>query len=136
MSCRFSSIGFALNCALGLGAALVCSAQSAPDGYTLGTPWTGERGVRERTRDIMQREAAQPRHNHRYRIHSLGRVEFPELAEGTNTPVAPTDIGPQAAGGPVAQTVSTAFLAATFADCSGWPPDTMGVVAHPLQSAN
>src|SRR5437899_1724602 len=113
--------GVSLTVASFIAATQLCSAQSVPEGYTVGTPWTGEPGIRERTGDIMHREAVQSQKSRRHRVHSLGRVEFPELAEGTNSPVAPTDNGPQAAGGPTAQTVSTTFLAATFADCSGWP---------------
>src|SRR5436190_17889249 len=92
------------------------SKPAAPEGYTAGVPWTGEAGVRERTSDIMQREAAQPSQKHLYRIHKLPRVEVPEFPEGAVAPPGAEEIfRPLASGSSFAQTVSSNFLGATLA---------------------
>ena len=64
-------------------AALVCSAQTVPDGYTVGTPWTGEPGVRERTSDIAQRESQRAQTKRPPLVHLHERIEYPELSDGT-----------------------------------------------------
>jgi hypothetical protein len=113
------------------GVAVISSAAPhAPDGYTVGTPWVGPAGIRERTADIMARQARQPAKGPRsYRVHRLGRVELVEYAE-TGVPASPSagPAGPIPASAANAQSVGLSFLGATLADTLAYPPDSMGAV--------
>src|SRR6476660_5789886 len=88
-------------------AALALSASAAPEGDTVGAPWTGEPGIHERTRDLMERDAAHVRGQRSLRVHKHPPIEFPEEAAGILAPTGSTDAGALDAGSSTAQTVST-----------------------------
>jgi hypothetical protein len=107
--------------------ALVCAAQSD---RSVGTPWTGARGVRERTSDIMQREAQAGRHQRPYLVHLRETTELVEhLENNPDSPVFAEMSGPlTASSSSIAQSTSVSFLGATLSDTHAYPPDSMGAV--------
>src|SRR5436190_9282779 len=63
------------------------AAQGAvPQGYTVGTPWVGPRGVRERNTEIMEREDSHQREHPEPHPHPRPRFDFPNPQ---NNPVSP-----------------------------------------------
>src|SRR5258706_11850868 len=106
--------------------ALVCVAQSD---RSVGTPWTGARGVRERTSDIMQREAQAGRHQRPYLVHLRETTELVEhLENNPDSPAFAEMSGPLTASSSIAQSTSVSFLGATLSDTHAYPPDSMGAV--------
>src|SRR5690349_17929014 len=92
-----------------LAAVGVSAGPAAGEGYTTGTPWTGEPGIRESTRDLMLRQAAQPR-KRLARIHKPANVEVPEGAEEAAALPSPAQsFAPLALGSSFAQSVATNF---------------------------
>jgi hypothetical protein len=110
-------------------AGIVLRAQApSPQTSVAGTPWTGSAGVRETTAHIMARDqlwATQPKGRH-----VAPRFVLPPASGARSTSPAAPALAPAAASLLNAQTVSPTlnFTAATYYDCSGWPPDTMGAV--------
>jgi len=104
---------------------------------TVGTPWTGEVGVRESTSQFMAREkqlAAMTIHT----VLKPGlRMErqsiLPDAASASprrlpSGPLAGDPAPPASPYSPRSQTVGFSFTAATLGDASGFPPDSMGAV--------
>ncbi|HEX7469594.1 MAG TPA: putative Ig domain-containing protein [Verrucomicrobiae bacterium] len=109
--------------ALGVFSGEAGSAQNGADEQIIGSPWSGEAGNRETTRQIMARE----RTNAVPRVHRV----FPfRRRDATASPNVSSASGSLAVSPSlrVAQTFGTSFTGATLADCSGYPPDTMGAV--------
>ena len=112
-------------------AAMTCAGETTSAGSAAGTTWNGEAGVRQTTAEIEHRDrlgAGQPRTK---KIFPLGGM--PTLSVAQNSPVAQItsslDTSTSSIPGPLlAQTLGINFTGATFFDCSGWPPDTMGTV--------
>jgi hypothetical protein len=130
MSCR-SCPGFVALIVFST-ASIVCGLQSPPESYTVGTPWVGPVGVRERTSDIMAREAREAQKGKKPpRVHRVGRIEF-DLVEHAESDLPATALvgpsGPVPATSQNAQGVGFSFLGATFSDCHAYPPDSMGTV--------
>jgi hypothetical protein len=104
-------------------------AQTAPEPERLeGILWTGEAAVRETTADIMDRDrllAPQLQTRRAIPRFRLARTGAVTSNGGGPAAPAPLTLSPR-----IAQTVSPTlnFTAATYYDCSGWPPDTMGAV--------
>ena len=111
-------------------------AQPVPYGYTVGTPWVGPRGVRERNTEIMEREDSQKRERPEKHVHPRPRFDFPNPQ---GNPVSP-DVAswPPLAPGqkPILpltpQTTGVNFTGATLTDTHAFPPDSMGA-AGPSQ---
>jgi PKD repeat protein len=112
-------------------------AQAAvPEGYTVGTPWVGPLGVRERNTEIMEREDSERRERPEPHPHPRPRFNFPNPQ---NNPVSP-DIAswPPLAPGekPILpltpQVTGVNFTGATLSDTRAYPPDSMGA-AGPAQ---
>ena len=102
----------------------------AADEYQQGIPWQGERGVRERTSDIMQRAAKPKKKEYRLHVHREGEfVEYIDPAEGP-PPAGPEGPLPEPAAS--GQTAGLNFLGATLNDTLAYPPDSMGA-AGPAQ---
>src|SRR5438876_8496736 len=127
---------FAQGCNLILGSPAATQAVIEPE--AVGTPWTGERGVCESTAQLMAREKQLAPVTH-------AKVLKPRLRAARQTPLPDHDSTPPArrlpsgplAGNPAppaspisleSQTVGFSFTAATLADASGFPPDSMGAV--------
>src|ERR1044071_8294458 len=91
-------------------------APSAED--TVGVPWTGPIGVRERTADIMTRQAAQAQKTRPYRVHIHHEEgEFVEYAEENVATSPPSEPGPPIPASAVnAQGVAFSFTGATLGD--------------------
>ena len=69
---------------------LACVAERLPDGKTAGQPWTGEAGVRERTSDLMQRQArSETRGGRVFRVHQRPEFEVVEYETNSFPPVPP-----------------------------------------------
>ncbi|HSU57553.1 MAG TPA: Ig-like domain-containing protein [Candidatus Dormibacteraeota bacterium] len=87
-----------------------------------GREWHGNRGISATTAQLMAHD--QLRAGGANGRHVSPRFNGPPGNAGTdtNSSSAPTDLGSQT----VSPTLN--FTAATFNDCSGWPPDTMGAV--------
>ena len=109
---------------------ILARSDSATPLDTTRTPQVGAPGISETTGQIAAREDGEEdvldKGNHR---HVPPRHSFSNAGtlpggnggrQGSGTPPA---LSPLAA-----QTVNSNFTAAGFADCSGWPPDTMGAV--------
>src|SRR2546426_217044 len=109
---------------------------------TVGTLWTGEMGILESTAQLMAREkrtAALTQDRVFKRRLRAARQSFPPDPDSTppvrwlpNGPLAGNPVTP---GSPIStdsQTVGFSFTAATLADASGFPPDSMGA-AGPTQ---
>ena len=110
-------------------AGFVAGAQApAPQTSVAGLPWTGRAGVRETTAHIMARD--QLRATEPPGRHVAPRFLRPPSGEATSTGPASLALAPAVASPLSAQTISPTlnFTAATYFDCSGWPPDTMGAV--------
>src|SRR6266478_9339074 len=110
--------------------------QPVPEGYTIGTPWVGPHGVRERMTEIMEREDSQklePRPKH---IHPRPRVDFPNpqgnpvSPDVASWPPLPDGESPITPLSPQATTIN--FTGATLTDTRAYPPDSMGA-AGPAQ---
>jgi hypothetical protein len=122
MVCALAGATFALG-----GFSIQAQALS-PSMSILGIPRIGAPGVRETTAQIMARDrlqAAQPNVRHVF-----PRFVLPPVSSTTSTgqvPAVPASLAPSPRN---AQTVSPTlnFTGATYYDCSGWPPDTMGAV--------
>src|SRR5437899_911606 len=109
---------------------------------TVGTPWTGEMGVLESTAQLMAREkrlAALTQDRVFKRRLRAARQSFPPDPDSTPPvrwlPSGPLAGNPAPPGSPISpdsQTVGFSFTAATLADASGFPPDSMGA-AGPTQ---
>lgn len=99
----------------------------AATGEIVGQTWTGERGIRQTAAEIAGRDKSYVPQSRRPYLHPLGKL--PPSAAG-QPPAAATTPSSAAPGPLFAQTVSPTvnFTAATLYDCSGYPPDTMGVV--------
>src|SRR5947199_2453063 len=127
---------FAQGCNLILGSPATAPAVIEPE--VVGTPWTGEMGVRESTAQLMARERQLAPVTH-------AKVPTPRLRAARQTLLQDLDSAPparQRPSGPLAgnpappaspispdsQTVGFSFTAATLADASGFPPDSMGAV--------
>ena len=101
----------------------------------IGTPWVGERGVRETTHAIMtrqnnsERSALKIRHRHRRDFQEL--AANPESPQIENWP-APTGISTLDTITNSGLTPGISFTAATLADTGAFPPDSMGA-AGPTQ---
>jgi hypothetical protein len=105
------------------------------EGETVGTPWTGEKGIEETSAQIMARDRAMAatspkahpqkpylranRQNLKENPNALALAQFP-------APTGP-DKGPNARPY-IPQTPSTEFTGATLTDTGAFPPDTMGTV--------
>ena len=100
----------------------------APEGYRARRPWIGPVGVRERTADIMARQAHQVGRPTPYRVHVRTTVELTEYDDGAARPASATPAAPVPATAGSAQTVGLNFLGATLADTRAFPPDSMGAV--------
>jgi PKD repeat protein len=97
---------------------------SDPLQTTQGNPVQGAPGIYERmdaitARDKSKEVAAHAKHSYLFRT-------GPSTSAGTGT----NGSLPAGPSGPNIQTLNSNlnFTAATFSDCSGWPPDTMGAV--------
>src|SRR5690349_21521916 len=101
-----------------MSAMLLSAQERAPEGYTLGQPWTGQTGVRETSAEIMAREkikANPPRSPH---IKPFRRM--PSAANGLgheinrNQNLSPlAALSPAGAGGPLTpQTLGVNFTGA------------------------
>src|SRR5947199_4767072 len=127
---------FAQGCNLILGSPATAPAVIEPE--VVGTPWTGEMGVRESTAQLMARERQLAPVTH-------AKVPTPRLRAARQTLLQDLDSAPparQRPSGPLAgnpappaspispdsQTVGFSFTAATLADASSFPPDSMGAV--------
>ena len=131
---------FALGCNL-----IFASPANAPaviEPATVGTLWTGEMGVLESTAQLMAREkrlaALTQERVFRPRLRAA-RQSFPPDLDSTPPghwlPSGPLAGNPVTPGSPIStdsQTVGFSFTAATLADASGFPPDSMGA-AGPTQ---
>jgi len=84
--------------------------------------------VRERTADIMEREARQAAKKAIFRERVRRTVELVEYADGTELPppVSPGETTPEATG--AGQNVGLSFLGATLGDTHAFPPDSMGAI--------
>src|ERR1043165_2954717 len=98
------------------------------DDARVGTPWTGEAGVRETTSHIMAREKVAKLEPTKIRIRPALRkstvevplyLDSPEPGAGSSAPSEDTKSP---------QTTGVNFTAATLSDCQSFPPDTMGSV--------
>lgn len=92
---------------------------------TQGKPVEGAPGINERmdaitARDKSKEVAAHAKHTYLFRA-------MPSSPSSGTVSNGPSPAGPS---GPNIQTISSNlnFTAATFNDCSGWPPDTMGTI--------
>src|SRR5438552_4670248 len=104
----------------------------------VGIPWTGESAVRESTAQLMAREKRLPAFTHdRFSVPRprAARQSFmPDRDSGPSPgwlpdgPLAGNPAAPASPISPDAQTVGFSFTAATLADASGFPPDSMGAV--------
>ncbi len=118
-------------------------AQPSPDD-TVGTPWTGEAGVRETTAQIMAREAALAAQRNR-QVRKVRPIKPRFVRSGNNLPENPASsltshwplsertaasIPATSQAGPLTpQTVVTSFLGAQLSDTVGYvPPDSMADV--------
>src|SRR5438876_9408539 len=127
---------FAQGCNLILGSPATSPAVIEPE--VVGTPWTGEMGVRESTAQLMARERQLAPVTH-------AKVPTPRLRAARQTllpvpdsawparwlpsgPLAGNPAPPASPISPDSQTVGFSFTAATLADASGFPPDSMGAV--------
>jgi hypothetical protein len=93
-----------------------------------GTPWTGGTGVLETTANIMARDRLSTTQPMGRRV--APRFVLPPASRALSASPVAEVLAPAVASPLSAQTVSPTlnFTAATFFDCSGWPPDTMGAV--------
>lgn len=114
------------------------------DGQIIGTPWTGEAGIRETVEQIMARDRVtlarirerdpEPKRQRPDRRdlpqnpEALSGLQWPPLAEA-ETPLTETDRKAMTAA---AQTVGLNFTGVTLGETSSFPPDTMGA-AGPTQ---
>ena len=120
--------GFALMVLLA--SASVYAGNNASD-VTVGIPWTGEAGIRETSREFMVRPGRVEQGRKIGRILRVGKLGLVEHVEYVSPvpPVNPPNSSPfVGVSGSGAQSVTNAFLGATFADCLAYPPDTMGAV--------
>lgn len=111
----------------------VARADSA--GFTVGTSVQGAIGVRETSREIVERDRQTPRKTHPPRSHLVLLPDVQNLPSNPDSPKVvswpPSGPGPS----PVPQTPqvpSVSFLGATLADTASFPPDSMGA-AGPSQ---
>ncbi len=123
------STGLSVTLAVWALAGLAFSAQKpAPEPATVGTLEVGSAAVIETTAQIMARDrlcASPPQMRHlapRFMLPPTGGVNSTNPAAGTLAPAGASSLNPQV----FSPTLN--FTAATFYDCSGWPPDTMGAV--------
>ena len=105
-------------------------------GFTVGTPVVGSLGIRETSRDIMERERHAPASSRLPKSHLVLRPDFQNLPSNPDSPNEP-QWPPASFGSQVApktpQILSTNFLGATLADTEySFPPDSMGA-AGPSQ---
>ncbi|MEY4385359.1 MAG: hypothetical protein RLY20_642 [Verrucomicrobiota bacterium] len=84
-------------------------------------------GIRERSSDLNARSEQMKKSGKIIRVHKLGRVEHVEYTDPV-VHVQPPDGTLINDPGGGAQTFTNAFLGATLADTSAYPPDTMGAV--------
>src|SRR5439155_19801006 len=127
---------FALGCNLILGSPDTVPAVNDPE--VIGTPWAGEMGVRESTAWLMARESqlAEARKAEvlrpRPRAPKQTLLPVPDSAWPARwLPSGPSAGNPAPPASPISpdsQTVGFSFTAATLADASGFPPDSMGAV--------
>src|SRR6266403_776050 len=99
------------------------------DGSIAGVSWVGPAGVRERTGDIMEREARQVGKKSAYRQRVRRTIELVERAEDTELPSPmppPGGSTPEVTG--TGQNIGLSFLGATLADTHSYPPDSMGAI--------
>jgi len=108
-----------------------CLAQSAFDIERVGSPWTGEPGIRESNRLIMDREA---RNDQRLtRVHLGHHADFQNLPDDPQSPRIENWPAPGVAisadtSTDAAQSPGLGFTAATLAETGSFPPDSMGAV--------
>src|SRR5438552_9093549 len=104
----------------------------------VGIPWTGDLAVRESTAQLMAPEKAVPAATHGRFSNPRLRAARPSLMPDPgsapsagwppNGPLAGNPAPPGSPISPDSQTVGFSFTAATLADASGFPPDSMGAV--------
>src|SRR5437762_11203377 len=127
---------FAQACNLILGSPTAAQAVIEPE--AVGTPWTGEMGVRASTAQLMAREKQFAAVTHakvlKLRLRAARQTLLPDpdsTPPARRLPSGPLAGNPAAPASPIspdAQTVGFSFTAATLADASGLPPDSMGAV--------
>jgi len=92
----------------------------------------GAPGVSESTATLnarqQQRDLQGPSPTRRMPLLRPDRRGLPQESVATAAPSAVTAPQQQSVGSFAPQVLATSFTAATLADCSGYPPDTMGVV--------
>jgi hypothetical protein len=96
--------------------------------YVTGVPWTGQPAIRQTTAQIQALDHLLAPEGGPLHPHPCFRAVPPPTPSSTGqTAARPRPPSPTPHG---QQTVSTNinFTAATFFDCSGWPPDTMGAI--------
>lgn len=124
-----------------LSSSSVCKIHAQAADEVIGTPWTGDAGVRETTADVMTRQAGSKKASpHATRPHfRINRKGLPQNHDSPavsswstdhgalKTQAATTELAPLRSLAP--QTTGLNFTAATLTDTGGsYPPDTMGVV--------
>src|SRR5712691_4890578 len=125
-----------LGCNLTLGSP--AAAPTVIEQKALGIPWTGERGICESTAQLMACEdrLAAVTHDRVFKP-SLRAARQSFMAGPDSAPPArwmpdgPLAGNPSPPGSPISpdsQTLGLSFTAATLADASGFPPDSMGAV--------
>ncbi|MGZ4964177.1 MAG: hypothetical protein ACXWC8_16585, partial [Limisphaerales bacterium] len=113
-----------------IGIVLACSVASAEPEWKVGVPQTGDQAITRTTAEINAASAAVDAdtkiHGKKLRNfpHHI-KVEVPEL----NTALTNSDLPPPSFQlNPNIATPALNFTGATVNDCTGYPPDTMGVV--------
>ncbi len=127
------------------GCNLILGSPAAPQAEieqkALGMPWTGDRGICESTGQLMAREDRLAAVTHEKVFRPRLRARQSPLSDPDSAPPArgfpnrPLAGNPSPPGSPISpdsQTVGLSFTAATLADTSGFPPDSMGA-AGPTQ---
>jgi PKD repeat protein len=108
---------------------------AVPPGYTVGAPWSGPLGVRERVSRLMDDQASRGPDQRPKQVHPRPRMDFPNPQ---GNPVSPDvasypALAPGTTRSPLTpQTTATSFSGATLADTRSFPPDSMGA-AGPSQ---
>jgi hypothetical protein len=123
---RFIRLPLLTCCAVTFSAALAANAEE------IGTHWTGERGIQEKTSEIMARE--EQRGEKTRPVHQRLKPDFQNLLPNPDSPDSPTWPPPDGSPGSQVttpgnpQTLGLNFTGATLAETGAFPPDTMGAV--------